>query len=192
MGCGSIYLADWVNVDLPGEKTFLASDRPDLVAKWWTTEDHYYARHEDKTIDTLRAGPLDQEYVCDRYGSFEFIPAQDGTVTEILSRQVFEHLDNREAKQALTESHRVLIKGGHLRIDVPDADETLRRYIMTGDEFFIRHLLGPRRDLHGSHKHYTRDMLRVFVEEHGFTFEEEEFNIHDGLYDAFCLRFRRA
>jgi hypothetical protein len=92
IGCGTVYLKDYVNVDLPCEFCFLAQDRPDLVEKYITTGDDYYGRHGAKSIDDLRKGARVQDYVCDRYGSFFFIPAADKTVDEILSRSVWEHL----------------------------------------------------------------------------------------------------
>lgn len=192
IGCGSVYLADWLNVDVPGPKTFLARQRPDLVEKWKTTEDHYYARHEDKTVDSLRAGPLDQEYVCDVYGDFEHIPLARYECDEILSRHAFEHLSIREARRALQECWRVLRKGGLLRIDVPDHAKTLELLIETRDRFYIRHLLGPRRgDDFGHHvMSYEPHQLRALCESEWFTFVEEEPNIH--IFPAFCLKFQKG
>lgn len=190
IGCGSVYLQDYCNVDLEGPKTFLAAERPDLVERWLTTEDRYYARHSDKTIDSLRVGPLDQEYVCDLYGSFLTWPKLI-RATEVLARHSFEHLSITEARAALTRLHDFILEpGGLLRIDVPDHDETLRLLIETGDRFYVRHLLGPRRGDFGFHMmSYTRERLRALVESHGFRFVEEEPNIH--CYPAFCLRFEK-
>ena len=191
VGNGSIYLREWVNVDLPSDHVFLAKERPDLVEQFATLESDYYGRHRDKTPEKWRKGAICQDTVCDVYGSFGFLPVRGGSVEEILSRQAFEHLDRGEAKQALRECHRALKPGGFLRIDIPDPDETLRQYRKTGDEFFARHLFGPRRDVYGSHFHYTRDMLKRTVEQFGFKFCGEEENIHEN-YPAFCLRFRRV
>jgi predicted SAM-dependent methyltransferase len=191
LGCGSVYLDGYVNLDLQSPKTFLAIDRPDLVERYRTTEDQYYARHRDKTQDRLRSGPIDQEYVCDRYGDF-FSLFYFGylAVEEILARQSFEHLSIREAHRALDQACGVLKPLGVLRLDVPDHEATLRLYRETGDEFYIRHLLGPRRNEYGYHMmSYTRDRLRALVEPHGFHFVAEENNIH--FYPAFCLRFER-
>lgn len=187
LGNGSVYLREWVNVDLPLPTVYLARERHDLVERFITTEDKYYARHDDKTRDRLRSGPLTQETVCDIYGSFTFIPARPGTVAEILARQVFEHMDRGEAKQALRNCHQALRSEGLLRLDIPDPDETLRQYRDTGDEFFIRHLFGPRRDVYGSHIQYNRKMLKLVVEQHGFRYLAEEPNQH--WYPAFTLRF---
>jgi len=190
IGCGAVYLDGWLNVDLENANTFRACDRPDLVERWKTTEDRYYARHADKTLDTLRAGPLAQDYVCDRFGSFEHLPAPSFEVEEILARHTFEHLSITEARRALAECHRVLRPTGILRLDVPDHEETLRLYKATGDEFYVRHLLGPRRNDYGYHMmSYSRERLHALVERYGFGGGGEEPNIH--FYPAFCLRFHK-
>ncbi len=189
LGSGTVYLRDWVNVDLPSERTYLASERPDLIERYITDETDYYARHSDKTIEKLRKGPLSQETVCDRFGSLEFLPLRQNEASEILLRHVFEHCSIREARRALIEMHNVLRKDGLLRIDVPDHDESLKIWARTKDPFYIRHILGPRRDDHGDHIGYTRDRLRKLAELHGFSYVHEEPNIH--FFPAFCLRFMK-
>lgn len=185
-----MYLDGYVNIDLQSPKTFLAQDRPDLVEKWKTTEDKYYARHQDKNQDTLRAGPLDQEYVCDCYGSFDNPPAAYWSVSEVLTRHCFEHLSITEAHKALDAIDAIMEPNGILRIDVPDHEGTLRKFKETGDEFYIRHLLGPRRNQYGYHMmSYSRERLTEVVEEHGFLLEREEENPH--FFPAFTLRFRK-
>lgn len=189
VGNGSVLLRDWVNIDLPLPHVFLAKERPDLVERFQTVESDYYGRHSDKNPESLRGGAVTKETVCDVYGSFAFLPARAGSVSEILSVQCFEHLDRHEAAQALTECHRVLKADGLLRLDIPDADETIRRYRETGDEFYIRHLFGPRRSVYGFHTHYTRDMLKSLVEDHGFQCIRDEENFH--FYPAIILRFAK-
>lgn len=189
MGCGAVYLDGYINVDLPTARTFLAHERPDLVDRYRTTEDKYYARHEDKTVDTLRKGPLDQEYVCDRYGSFFFLPLHH-LIGEFLARHSFEHLSITEARTALGILFSRTDVGGVLRIDVPDHSKTLKLYKETQDPFYARHLFGPQRGDYGFHvMSYTPDRLRRLVTDAGFEFLEMERNIH--IYPAFCLRFGR-
>lgn len=190
VGSGSVYLREWVNIDLPLDNVFLAKERPDLVEKFIASESDYYEKHRDKTPDKLRRGAVVQETCCDVFGSFAFLPVRPASVEEILSVQVWEHLDRAEAKAAMQECQRVLKPGGFLRIDVPDPDETLRQYRKTGDEFCIRHFFGPRRNEYGSHFHYTRAMLRDLVEKFSFRFMSEEENRH--WYPAFCLRFKKV
>ncbi len=188
IGCGSVYLDGWVNIDLQGPRTELARNRPDLVDRYKTSDSDYYGRHKDKTQDSLRGGPLFQEYVCDKYGSFLSIPVPAWSAKEILARHAFEHLSLTEAHRALDEVESILKPNGILRLDVPDHEASLQEFKKTGDDFYIRHLLGPRSNDYGFHMmSYTRERLRKLVEEHGFVFLEEEPNIH--FYPAFCLRF---
>lgn len=190
IGCGTVYLKDYINVDIPCKGTFLAVDRPDLVERYITDESDYYSRHKDMTIEVMRKGALSQDYVCDRYGSFYFIPCHDDTVDEILARGVFEHMSLSEAEKALAESKRVLKKDGMIRLDVPDHDETMKQFKTTGDDFFIRHLLGPRRTKYGYHMaSYNKDTLKQFLADNGFEYDSEEINIHP--YPMICLRFRK-
>ncbi len=188
IGCGSVYLKGWGNVDVRGAKTFLAADRPDLVKKYETEECNYFARHQAVTVESLAAGPLDQEYVCDFYGDFENLPGSYWNSDEVLARHSFEHLSITEAHRALDSIDSIMASGGILRLDVPDHSETLRLYRESGDPFYVRHLLGPRRNEFGFHMmSYTPDRLRALVESHGFLYVGEEANIH--VYPAFCLRF---
>jgi predicted SAM-dependent methyltransferase len=192
IGCGTIYLQDWINVEIQATGTFLAPDRPDLVERYRTTEDQYYARHKDKNIRTLRTAPKTKrpELVCDMHGDFTNLPIPANSVDEILARQCFEHLSITEAHKALDSVDEVLKVGGILRLDVPDHDEALDQLVATKDPFYKRHLQGPRNGEHGAHMMgYTRESLRGLAEEHGFRFLCEEPNIH--VYPAFCLRFEK-
>ena len=190
IGCGTIYLDGWTNVDLKGPNAYLASDRPDLVERWKATDSDYYARHRDKNQDKLRVGPLNQESVCDMFGTFTDLPLADSSVDEVLARHTFEHLSLSEARKALDALDYIMKPGAYLRLDVPDHEETLRLYRETGDEFYVRHLLGPRRNDYGFHMmSYTRERLRHLAEEHSFEYCGEEPNIH--FYPAFTLRFRK-
>lgn len=191
IGSGSVFLLGYLNIDVRTPRTYLASDRPDLVERYATTEDEYYSRHKDHGNVGAFATPLEQEYVCDRYGDFTALPVATSTCTEVLCRQSFEHLSYTEARRALEQIETVLEPNGILRIDVPDADETVRLLATTSDPFYARHLLGPRRDDHGYHvMGYNRDALKKLVESCGFTFQLEEPNIHP--YPAFCLRFVKS
>lgn len=190
VGCGSVYLRDWVNVDLPLPSVALGKDEPGMVAEFITDESNYYGRHHGKNLDTWRKGPNSIKTVCDAYGSFDFLPARPLSCHEILSRQAFEHLNVEQGRRGLKECMRVLEWGGHLRLDVPDPEATLHLYRETGDAFYLRHLFGPRLDAFGFHTFYTRESLTRLVAEVGLNFVEEEPNIHP--YPAFCLRFVKS
>ncbi len=193
IGCGTVYLRGYTNLDIKTPTTFLAKDRPDLVEQYITDDANYYARHSDESIRTLRAGPRLQEYVCDQYlndiGWFAYAPWGE-PVEEILMRHIFEHFSIREARYILRQCWITLAHHGILRIDVPDHEETLRLLMETRDPFYIRHLLGPRRSEHGYHMmSYTPERLKALAESFLFSFVGEEPNIH--FYPAFCLRFRK-
>lgn len=188
IGCGSIYLNGWVNVDVPAPGMHLASDRPDLAVALSTEEDAYYARHEDKTLERLRSDVARVTGVCDRFGHFDRLPFESGTVDEILCRQVFEHLSLSQAQVALVEVQRVLKAGGKFRVDVPDVEETAKMLSQSKDPFYIRHLFGSRKDEFGYHlMGYNREGLIALCA--GFVWIREEPNIH--FYPAFCMEFTR-
>lgn len=190
IGNGAVLLKDYVNIDLPGPSTFLAKDRPDLVNKLETTEHDYYGRHKDKNLDSLREGPLNQETVCDAYGSLDNIPAAYWSVSEVLIVHVWEHLSISEAHKALDQIDGIMEPNGVLRIDVPDHIESLHRYLETRDAFFERHLLGPRNTERGYHLvGYTREFLIKLVEEHGFVYDGDDPRQH--LYPSISVRFKK-
>ncbi len=185
IGCGTIYIKDYINVDLPSKNCFLAVDRPDLVAQFQTTEDAYYGRHK-KTIADFQ-GPITRSTVCDRYGSFHFIPAHDNSITDILSRQVIEHLSVSELREGLKEANRVLIPNGLFRFSVPDFLETMKQYAITKDSFYIRHFEGPKKDDHGWHTCYSKTDLITILEESGFAYLRDDVNPH--IYPAISMCF---
>lgn len=192
VGNGTVYLRDWCNVDLQLPGINLSSGRPDLVEKFATSAEAYYARHEDKTIESLRAGAAtgELETVCDAYGSFDRLPCGLGEAEEVMSFQVFEHLSVREARAALDEVDRVLRPGGRLRLTVPDHEETLKRWRVTGDEFWKRHVLGSRRNEAAYHvMGWTRDSLRAIVEEFGLVCTGDFPNPH--FYPSICMSFEK-
>jgi hypothetical protein len=103
------------------------------------------------TLERLRMASAKVTGVVDRYGSALALPFMDGCATEVLARQVFEHLSLTEAKAALQEFRRVLLPRGLLRLDVPDTEETAKLLSETKDPFYIRHLFGSRKDDYGYH-----------------------------------------
>ncbi len=193
-GSGLIYLTDgFVNVDVIGSGAGLAKDHPAAVKKWGTTSDAYYARMSHVTQEQCERGltPDYSQQVVDCYGSFMAMPFDDESVSEILSRQVFEHLSITEARMALMESRRVLVPGGILRISVPDIPATLEKYRETGENFFKRHLTGTQRNSFGWHcMSWSRSGLIGFLEEYGFACDGDDVNPH--FYPSICLKFSKV
>jgi len=193
IGSGTVYLSPgWTNVDLPAARCLLAADRPDLVEAYATTPERYYARHQEhNTVGSFASGPGTAPYLCDCFGRWDCLPFRAGEVVELLARQSFEHLSQREAHAALAEVRRVLVAGGVLRLSVPDHEAGLKAYRETGDPVMARVLLGPRNCAEGYHlQSYTYDTLRELVEGHGFAFVEREPNLHS--YPSLCLVWRKV
>lgn len=207
IGAGTCYLkGGWVNVETPDSGALLAKDHPDKVAFWATDESNYYGRVDeirqkqepDDAIRHHKLNPFKDGIVCDRYGSWERLPFADGECSQLLSRQVFEHLSERESRQALEEARRVLKVDGILRLDVPDHDAALAEYARLKAEgaeadadFMLSHLLGSRRSPWARHMgSWTRRQLRAVVECYGFSFDGEEENPH--FYPAFTYRWRKV
>jgi predicted SAM-dependent methyltransferase len=65
------------------------------------------------------------------------LPFPDLSGTAIFSEHVIEHLTKEDASRLLSECHRVLRKGGVLRLSTPDAELFLRSY--AGDRRFLAH-----------------------------------------------------
>lgn len=193
VGCGTVYLTGYINIDIASEHCYLAQERQDLIERYETQAVNYYGRHIDKDFKKLRAGPKETETVCDRYGSFLNLPARVNSASEIMSCQVFEHLSINEALLALKECWRVLENNGQLIIDIPDTEESVRLYGKTQDEFYIRHIVGPKqRGGWGFHvMAYSRQDLIALLETNGFKFMRETHQITHS-YPAFCLVFEKT
>ena len=192
IGAGTVYLlGGWVNVDLPTDRCHLAADRPDLVDRYGTAEQDYYSRHRDMgTLGDFAKGPRADEYVCDRFGSWQHLPCRPWGASMVLGRQTFEHLSAAEACQALEEVRRVLIPGGILRLSVPDHEGALKALLAGGDATLVRHLLGPRNGPGGYHmQSYSREALDALVRSFGFAPGVDEESPH--CYPSVCLRWVR-
>ncbi len=108
------------------------------------------------------------------------IPFQDESVRGIFTEHFLEHIDyTEEAPRFLRECQRVLVKGGVLRVIVPDAAQYLRAYIADGwDEMHAIGRLTPnRQDLYLSGCYRTKIELvnEVFRQgyQHKFAYDVE-------------------
>jgi hypothetical protein len=82
--------------------------------------------------------------------------------------------------------------GGNLIIDIPDLEESVRLFGKTQDEFYIRHIVGPKsKGSWGFHQMaYTKEELINLVTAHGFRSVNNTFEIKHS-YPAFCLSFEK-
>ncbi len=173
VGCGTVYLDGYVNVDLevPGYSV-LASERPDLVEINRATVDRYYKHDESQA--TLEHGPgRPQHCVVDRYGSVDALPFEPGTVDEIRSVQVLEHLEMKRVPVVLAHWYTLLKPGGVCHVDVPDFEETARQLLAQRDEpskdWYYRLTFGSQKNAHAYHRSgFSPPRLERLLREAGF------------------------
>lgn len=65
------------------------------------------------------------------------LPFSDSTIEFIFSEHFFEHLDDQDLDNLLSESHRVLKKGGKIRIITPNFEKILNKYRQGDREYFF-------------------------------------------------------
>jgi len=156
VGCGTVYLDGYVNLDLYVEGySFLASERPDLVERNRTTVGRYYKVEESR--ETLEGGPREKQHcVVDRYAPMDALPYEPGSADEIRSVQSLEHLSMKEGPRVLQHWHDVLRQGGILHVDVPDFEETARQLLAQPDEpakdWYYRLVYGSQKNSYAFHK----------------------------------------
>ncbi len=203
IGCGRVYLIDWINVDMRGANTVLASNHTEMVALRGIHEDDYYGGNSARIEEMLKerwrtawetkepAPESDMPIIVDAYGSFQDLPFETASVKEILTRQAFEHLSITEARRGLAEMARVMEDGAILRLDVPDMDEAIRLIMEKQDGAYAQQILGPRRGDFGYHcMGYTKVGLIKLIQEHEFFYLHDEPNPH--FYPSICIRgFRK-
>ena len=173
VGCGTVYLDGYVNLDVevPGY-SYLASERPDLADLNRTTVDRYYKNVESQA--TLEKGPGRPQYcVVDRYARVDQLPFEVGTVDEIRSVQVLEHMDMKQAPFVLRHWFEKLKPGGVCHVDVPDFEETARQLLAQPDEpakdWFYRLIYGSQKNAYAYHRNgFSPARLEMLLRGAGF------------------------
>lgn len=173
VGCGTVYLDGFVNIDVevPGYSV-LASERPDLAAENRTTVDRYYKHDESQA--TLEKGPgRVQHCVVDRYATLDALPYEPGTVDEIRTVQVLEHIPYPQVPAVLRHWHSLLRPGGVCHVDVPDFEETARQLLAQPDEpskdWYYRLVYGSQKNAYAFHKSgFSPARLERLLREAGF------------------------
>ncbi|MGE5174813.1 MAG: class I SAM-dependent methyltransferase [Hyphomicrobiales bacterium] len=173
VGCGTVYLEGYVNLDVevPGY-SFLASERPDLVARNRTTVERYYKVEESR--ETLEQGPREPQFcVVDAYARMDALPYRPGTVDEIRSVQCLEHVSMKEGPAILRHWHALLKPGGVAHVDVPDFEETARQLLAQPDEaakeWYYRLVYGSQKNAYAFHKNgFSPARLERLLHEAGF------------------------
>lgn len=173
VGCGTVYLDGYVNIDVPVDGySFLASERPDLVEGNRTTVDRYYKNDESRA--TLEHGPgRPQACVVDRYAAIDALPYPPNSVDEIRSVQVLEHAGMKDAPRILRHWYEILKPGGVAHVDVPDFEETARQLLAQPDEaskeWYYRLIYGSQKNPYAYHKNgFSPARLEHLLREAGF------------------------
>src|SRR6266481_4402073 len=118
---------------------------------------------ENHTTVTIKA---------DKYADLRELSYPNGSVAEIRLHHVFEHFSRQWALLLLSRWREWLTPGGILRIETPDFDECVKRYIGADQEYkfkLLRHMFGS----HEAHWafHYDgwgEEKFRFVLEKFGF------------------------
>jgi SAM-dependent methyltransferase len=179
VGCGTVYLDGYVNLDVPVEGySFLARERPDLRDANRTTVDRYYKQEESRASLEARAeadaAHREPQYcVVDAYAAMDALPYAPGSVDEIRSVQCLEHLPMRDGPRVLRYWYELLKPGGVLHVDVPDFEETARQLLEQPDEaskdWYYRLVYGSQKNEYAFHKNgFSPARLERLLREAGF------------------------
>lgn len=185
LACGTVYLDGYINIDLPGDSTWHASERLDIVEQNKTDWAHYYKK--DVNRDQFMSGKYhDKAVVVDVFADIRRLPVPDEFADEILAVQVFEHFTFAECDHLLKHWYKKLKPGGLLHLDVPDLAGTIE--LFKDDPYWATRLLyGSQKNEHSVHQSmYTYKSLREKLRIAGYTNPQEQSNIH--TYPAFGVK----
>jgi predicted SAM-dependent methyltransferase len=183
IGCGDVYLKDWVNIDVYREEgVYFAGIRSDLRDENLTTMDKYYKHNLFEGSGNC---------VIDAYADASHLPYSTGEVDSILTVQVAEHFSRAEVVKVLAEWYRVLRSGGQLFVDVPDLMGILKMLIdavdVKDDEWVARLLYGSHKNRYSCHSWgYTPRSLSHLLKTAGFA-NTKEVSLIEHAYPAFML-----
>lgn len=194
LGCGSVYLYGYTNIDAVG---ISPDKRPELLQTNATTIDKYFKHpyriipfgevHEKSTL-------VDKQLDVKDLSIFS-----DNSIDEILSVNLINHLRFQDFSTTMKEWHRVLKPNGKLIIDIDDVVKMSQNVVeaKTKEEFekALRYLYCHSRDQYDVHHWgYTEEYLKQLLEPIGFNFEwrNDEYIHHDADYPRFLVCFTKA
>jgi len=164
LGCGTIYLNGYVNIDAAPD---IMSDDPEaaeIILQNGTTFDNYY-----KVGFCKGSGKV----VADKKALIDDLPFENDSLNEVILIQVLEHIPAYNVSKVLNETCRVLKRGGCLIVGVPDVVETAKILVnaTTAEEedWCIRLIHGTQRNKFSHHFcGYIPRTLKQLLFEHGF------------------------
>jgi predicted SAM-dependent methyltransferase len=163
LGCGSVYLKGYKNVDVQGElsDSLLMSE----IANNLTTSDDYYKNRMYSTSPRRRM-------IVDEIADFSHLPYMPNSIHKILCVQALEHIHPANLERTLTHWWNLLKANGILILSVPDTHATLQ-LIRDDPEKAIRFLQGSLADEYASHlSWFSPETLKRMVSQAGFIVED--------------------
>ncbi len=194
LGCGTVYLKDYVNIDVKiPDWSYLAKKRPDLVKINKTTVKNYYGSniHKNVTRKDFETKKFEKRpIVVDVHADVRELPYKPNSIDEIRSVQLFEHFSFKEGQILLKYWHKLLKPGGIVHIDIPDLDGTIEGYhkskTQKDRDWYTRLLFGSQKNEFGFHKAmYSKASIKNLLTK--LKFKKVTFlpNIH--VYPAFAV-----
>ena len=164
LGCGLSVAKGWINVD--GSLNALVASLPNILYRivYRTTgANRYYSCDEYCTI----LG----DHLFVHHNLAYGIPFEDQSADFVYSSHFLEHLHKNEALNLLCESHRVLKKGGTIRVSVPDLSYAIALYEKGSKEQMLESyfFIDDKGSNFSRHKYmYDFELLKTNLEEVGF------------------------
>lgn len=194
IGCGTVYLQDWINVDYTGlsAKTNpidLTLNRTDLA--------NYY-KYPYKLV-SFGERPNKRQIVIDLRADATRLPLASNSVNCILSVNFINHVRFQDFIPMMEDWQRILVPEGELIIDVDDVVGMSKNVISarTNDELqkALRYLYCHSRTPFDSHLWgYTAEYLKSLLEPLGFNYawRNDEFIRHSADYPRFLVAFKKT
>ena len=163
LGCGTIFLKGYINVDVKPDYLTPAAPAGDLVQN--TTIFERYYKH-----DFCKGSGL---CIADVAAPISNLPFSEGEVDEVVLIQVLEHIPAYDVGKVLKEINRVLKSGGIFTIGVPDLKETAKLLASAGtpeeEDWCIRLIHGTQRNEFSHHYcGYTQRSLKEILSLYDF------------------------
>ena len=198
LGCGTVYLKGYINIDAPCHK-YMGNYFNLMRDENTTTVDKYYK------YPFIWAHSAKKPIIADRYIDISMIHLfyKKNSVDEILAYQVVEHFHKHRVVELLRTWYHVLKKGGLLKIDVPDIIGTLKMineidcdniehdHISSRLDYILRLIFGSGKNEYFVHYDgYYPKKLKAILKSIGYRrIIKHKKNIHD--YPAFgftCIK----
>jgi SAM-dependent methyltransferase len=172
----SLAVADgWVNVDGSPHIMFATLPKPLLKLMYRFSDARNWCGDESFYITQLKTHHFVHHNL--EYG----LPFADDSVDYLYSSHVLEHFYVDTAEFILRDAHRVIRKGGRIRICVPDLQHAFKLYAQGNKEQALSYFFEPRRGSFNRHRYmYDFDLLASLLKKVGFP-AIEQFAYRQGL-----------